>query len=66
MPNEWIDLKVPSLGESVSEATIARWAKAEGEYVGADDVVAELETDKATVELPAGKAGRTQAAGRQG
>jgi len=57
MPNEWIDLKVPGLGESVSEATIARWSKTEGEYVGADDVVAELETDKATVELPAGKAG---------
>lgn len=57
MPNEWIDLKVPGLGESISEATIARWSKTEGEFVGADDVVVELETDKATVELPAGKAG---------
>ncbi len=57
MANEWIDVKVPSLGESVSEATIARWVKSDGEYAGADDVVVELETDKATVELPAGKAG---------
>jgi 2-oxoglutarate dehydrogenase E2 component (dihydrolipoamide succinyltransferase) len=54
---ELIELKVPGLGESVSEATIARWAKSEGDFVSADDVVVELETDKATVELPAGKPG---------
>lgn len=52
-----LDLKVPSLGESVSEATIARWVKNDGEYVTSNDVIAELETDKATVELPAGKNG---------
>ncbi|HUO08427.1 MAG TPA: 2-oxoglutarate dehydrogenase complex dihydrolipoyllysine-residue succinyltransferase [Phycisphaerae bacterium] len=52
-----VDLQVPGLGESVSEATIAKWVKADGDYVGSDDVVAELETDKATVELPAGKSG---------
>jgi 2-oxoglutarate dehydrogenase E2 component (dihydrolipoamide succinyltransferase) len=51
------DLQVPALGESVSEATIAKWNKADGDMVGPDDVVAELETDKATVELPALKAG---------
>lgn len=51
------DLNVPGLGESVSEAVIAKWTKNDGDTVGADDVVAELETDKATVELPAGKAG---------
>jgi 2-oxoglutarate dehydrogenase E2 component (dihydrolipoamide succinyltransferase) len=51
------DVQVPGLGESVSEATISKWAKADGEYVAADDVIAELETDKAAVEMPAGKAG---------
>lgn len=51
------ELRVPSLGESVSEATIATWVKAEGEHVEPGDVVAELETDKATIELPAGQTG---------
>jgi 2-oxoglutarate dehydrogenase E2 component (dihydrolipoamide succinyltransferase) len=54
---ELFDLHVPSLGESVSEATIAKWVKADGDFVTADDVLVELETDKATVELPAGKPG---------
>jgi 2-oxoglutarate dehydrogenase E2 component (dihydrolipoamide succinyltransferase) len=52
-----IDLQVPGLGESVTEARIANWMKTEGEPVTPDDVVAELETDKATVELPAGASG---------
>lgn len=51
------DLKVPNLGESISEATIANWLKNEGQAVKADDVVAELETDKAAVELVAGQDG---------
>lgn len=61
-----VDLQVPGLGESVSEATIAKWVKGDGEYVGADDVVAELETDKATVELPAGKAGTLKIVAQKG
>ena len=52
-----VDLPVPSLGESVTEARIANWIKADGQAVGPDDVVAELETDKAAVELPAGASG---------
>ncbi len=52
-----VDLSVPSLGESVTEARIANWIKADGQAVGPDDVVAELETDKAAVELPAGASG---------
>jgi 2-oxoglutarate dehydrogenase E2 component (dihydrolipoamide succinyltransferase) len=51
------DLVVPGLGESVSEAVIAKWVKNDGDTVGPEDVVVELETDKATIELPAGKAG---------
>ena len=57
MSNTLVDLFVPGLGESVTEARIANWVKADGDPVVADDVVAELETDKATVELPAGTQG---------
>lgn len=48
-----IEIKVPTVGESISEVQIASWAVGEGDYVAADANVAELETDKATVELPA-------------
>ena len=48
---------VPTLGESVSEATIAAWVKQDGQAVVSGDVIAELETDKATVELPATASG---------
>tara|TARA_B100000686_G_scaffold265830_1_gene280394 strand:+ start:6232 stop:7464 length:1233 start_codon:yes stop_codon:yes gene_type:complete len=44
-------IKVPSLGESVTEATVAKWLKKEGEQVAKDDVLVELETDKATLEV---------------
>ena len=52
-----IEIKVPPLGESVSEATIARWIKSAGEAVALDEPVAELETDKVTLEVPAPTAG---------
>src|SRR2546425_58830 len=48
-----LDLVVPSVGESISEVRIAQWLKAEGQSVQRDAPVAVLETDKATVELPA-------------
>ena len=51
------EIKVPNLGESVSTATIARWMKAPGDAVAADEPVVELETDKVTVEVPAPMAG---------
>jgi 2-oxoglutarate dehydrogenase E2 component (dihydrolipoamide succinyltransferase) len=52
-----ISIKVPPLGESIVEATIARWLKKEGEAVAAGDTLVELETDKVTVEVPALKGG---------
>ncbi len=52
-----ISIKVPLLGESIVEATIARWTKKEGDAVAAGDTLVELETDKVTVEVPAPKAG---------
>ncbi len=51
------DIRVPTLGESVTEATIARWYKKAGEAVAVDEPLVELETDKVTVEVPAPAAG---------
>jgi len=48
-----IEIKVPAMGESVTEATVARWFKKEGEIVKRDEPILELETDKVTVEVPA-------------
>ena len=52
-----IEIKVPALGESVSEATVAKWFKAEGESVAVDEPLVELETDKVTLEVNAPTAG---------
>ncbi len=52
-----IDITVPPLGESIVEATISRWTKAEGEAVTQGETLVELETDKITVEVPAPKSG---------
>src|ERR1041385_7132015 len=51
------DLVVPQLGESITEAVIARWLKQAGDAVSVDEPVAELETDKITVQLPSPVAG---------
>ena len=51
------EIRVPTLGESVTEATIAKWLKAEGEAVATDEPIVELETDKVSVEAPAPVAG---------
>jgi 2-oxoglutarate dehydrogenase E2 component (dihydrolipoamide succinyltransferase) len=51
------DIRVPTLGESVTEATIGRWFKQPGEAVAADEPLVELETDKVTIEVPAPAAG---------
>ncbi len=53
-----IDIKVPPMGESVSEATVAKWFKKVGDAVKADEPLCELETDKVTVEVPAPAAGQ--------
>ncbi|MGA8989098.1 MAG: biotin/lipoyl-containing protein, partial [Rhodoplanes sp.] len=52
-----IEIRVPTLGESVTEATIGRWFKKAGEAVTADEPLVELETDKVTIEVPAPAAG---------
>ena len=55
-----VEIRVPQMGESVTEATILRWLKKEGDTVAAGDPVAELETDKVNVEVPADTAGVIQ------
>jgi len=52
-----MEIRVPALGESVTEATIAQWFKNEGDAVTADEPLVELETDKVTIEVPAPAAG---------
>src|SRR6516164_9325016 len=51
------EIRVPTLGESVTEATIGRWFKKAGEAVAVDEPLVELETDKVTIEVPAPSAG---------
>ncbi|HYZ41281.1 MAG TPA: biotin/lipoyl-containing protein, partial [Stellaceae bacterium] len=52
-----VEIKVPTLGESITEATVSKWLKRPGEAVAADEPVAELETDKVTLEVPAPASG---------
>ncbi|MDD9329898.1 MAG: dihydrolipoamide succinyltransferase, partial [Bartonella sp.] len=52
------EIRVPTLGESVTEATIGKWFKKIGEAVAMDEPLVELETDKVTVEVPSPVAGK--------
>lgn len=61
-----IEMKVPAVGESVTEVTIASWSKKDGDQVALDEVLCELESDKATFELPAEAAGTLRIAAQAG
>jgi 2-oxoglutarate dehydrogenase E2 component (dihydrolipoamide succinyltransferase) len=61
-----LDIKVPTVGESISEVVIARWNKKTGDYVAMDELLCELESDKATFELNAEKAGILTTKGNEG
>ncbi len=52
-----LEIKVPTVGESITEVTVAQWLKKDGDYVQMDEVICELESDKATFELNAEAAG---------
>jgi 2-oxoglutarate dehydrogenase E2 component (dihydrolipoamide succinyltransferase) len=52
-----VDIRVPTLGESVTEATVGKWFKQQGDSVAVDEPLVELETDKVTLEVPAPAAG---------
>src|SRR5436305_13632192 len=61
-----VAIKVPAVGESITEGTIARWLKKDGEFVRAEEPVFELETDKATTAVPAPASGTLHVAVREG
>lgn len=61
-----IEMKVPTVGESVTEVTIASWIKKDGDLVKTDDIICELESDKATFELPAEASGILRIVGKEG
>lgn len=61
-----IDIKVPAIGESISEVTLIKWLKHDGDYVDRDEVIAELESEKATFEVNAEKAGTLKTIGKEG
>ncbi|MBI5916129.1 MAG: 2-oxoglutarate dehydrogenase complex dihydrolipoyllysine-residue succinyltransferase [Bacteroidetes bacterium] len=53
-----VEMKVPVVGESITEVTLAKWLKADGDFVALDEPVCEFESDKATLEFPAEAAGK--------
>ena len=61
-----IDIKVPAVGESINEVTLVKWLKQEGQYVDRDEVIAELESEKATFEVNAEQAGVLKTIGKEG
>ena len=61
-----IDIKVPTVGESISEVTLLKWVKGDGDYVERDEVIAELESEKATFEVNAEQAGALKTSAREG
>src|ERR1700712_417516 len=61
-----IDIKVPAVGEFISEVTLVKWLKQEGSYVERDEVIAELESEKATFEVNAEQAGILKTVGKEG
>ena len=61
-----IEIKVPTVGESINEVTLVKWLKKDGEYVERDEVIAELESEKATFELNAEQAGVLKTVGKEG
>jgi 2-oxoglutarate dehydrogenase E2 component (dihydrolipoamide succinyltransferase) len=60
------EIKVPTVGESITEVTLTKWLKQDGERVAMDEVIAELESDKATFELPAESAGILNTVAKEG
>jgi 2-oxoglutarate dehydrogenase E2 component (dihydrolipoamide succinyltransferase) len=61
-----IEIKVPAVGESISEVTLLKWLKKDGEYVDRDEVIAELESEKATFEVNAEQSGVIQLIAKEG
>jgi 2-oxoglutarate dehydrogenase E2 component (dihydrolipoamide succinyltransferase) len=65
-PSPSLQVKVPTVGESITEVTLSRWIKKDGDAVAMDEAIAELESDKATFELTAEKAGVLKTIAKEG
>lgn len=63
---EVLEMKVPAVGESITEVTISNWAKGDGDFVELDEVIAEIESDKATFDLTAEAQGKLQIIAQEG
>jgi len=61
-----IEIKVPTVGESINEVTLVKWLKADGEWADRDEVIAELESEKATFEINAEQAGAVKQIAKEG
>ena len=61
-----IEIKVPTVGESINEVTLVKWLKKDGEYANRDEVIAELESEKATFEINAEQAGTLKIIAQEG
>ncbi len=61
-----VDVKVPSVGESISEVTLAAWLKKDGDFVKLDEAICSIESDKATLEIAAPKAGKLKVLIKEG
>ncbi|TYZ08928.1 2-oxoglutarate dehydrogenase complex dihydrolipoyllysine-residue succinyltransferase [Hymenobacter lutimineralis] len=61
-----VEMKIPAVGESITEVTVAKWLKEDGAQVQRDEIIAELESDKATFELPAEGTGTLRHAAKEG
>ena len=61
-----VEMKIPAVGESITEVTVAKWLKLDGAQVSRDEVIAELESDKATFELPAEGSGTLRHVAQEG
>ena len=61
-----LNIKVPTVGESINEVTLVKWLKKEGEWADRDEVIAELESEKATFEINAEQAGAVKQVAKEG
>ncbi|MBP7924005.1 MAG: dihydrolipoyllysine-residue succinyltransferase, partial [Saprospiraceae bacterium] len=61
-----VDIKVPPMGESITEVTLAKWLKKEGDFINMDEPICEFESDKATLDLPAEASGQLQIIAKAG
>jgi 2-oxoglutarate dehydrogenase E2 component (dihydrolipoamide succinyltransferase) len=65
-PPKFVELVVPVIGESISEVTLSQWKVSEGEYIKRDQIICEFESEKATLDFPAEKAGAIQFVAAEG